>query len=81
VPAQRTGELVVVLRLDGTVAFAWVIDAPLENVVGRGSLFLPGNRSMGIGSPVDHGDNLVGRVGRDSSLIPVILHLNLELPN
>jgi len=81
VPAQRTGELVVVLRLDRAVAFAWVVDTPLEDVIGRGNLVLPGNGSMGIGSPVDNRDDLVRRVGGDGSLIPVILHLNLELPD
>jgi len=81
VPAQRTGELVVVLRLDRAVAFAWVVDTPLEDIIGRGSLVLPGNGSIGIGGPVDNRDDLVRRVGRDSSLIPVILHLNFELPD
>ena len=69
------------LRLDGAVAFAWIVDTPLEDVVGRGTLVLPGNGSMGIGGPVDNRDNLVRRVGRDGSLIPVVLHLNLKLPN
>ena len=80
-PAQRTGELVVVLRLDRAVAFAWVVDTPLEDIIGRGGLVFPGNGSIGIGSPVDNGDDLVRRVGGDSSLIPVVLHLNLELPD
>ena len=80
-PAQRTGELVVVLRLDRAVAFAWVVDTPLEDVIGRGGLVLPGNGSIGIGSPVDNRDDLVRRVGGDGSLIPVVLHLNLEFPD
>lgn len=80
-PAQRAGELVVVLRLDRAVAFAWVVDTPLEDVIGRGGLVLPGNGSIGIGSPVDNRDDLVRRVGGDGSLIPVVLHLNLEFPD
>ena len=80
-PAQRTCELIAVLRLDGAVSLARIVDTPLEDVVGRGTFVFPGNRSVGIGSPVDDGDDLVRRVGRDSSLIPVILHLDLELPN
>jgi len=81
VPAQRTGEFVVVLCFDGAVAFTWIVDTPLEDIVGRGALFLPGNRSMGIGGPVDDRDDLVRRVSRDRSLIPVVLHLDLELPD
>ena len=81
VPAQRTGEFVVVLRLNSAVAFTWIVNAPLEDVIGRKTIALPGNRCVGIGGPVDDGDYLVRRVGRNSSLIPIVLHLDLELPN
>ena len=81
VPTQGTGELVVALRFDGSVAFTWIIDAPLEDVVGCETLVFPRDRSVGIGGPVDHRDDLVGRVGGDSSLIPVVLHLNFKLPD
>ena len=81
VPAQWTGERVAVLRLDGAVAFTWIVNAPLEDVIGGGAPVLPRDRGVGVGSPVNHRDDLVRRVGRDSSLIPVILHLNFKLPN
>jgi len=81
VPTQGTGELVVALRFNGPVAFSWIIDAPLEDVVGGETLVFPGDRSVGIGGPVDHRDDLVGRVGGDGSLIPVVLHLNFKLPD
>ena len=81
VPTQRTGEFIVALRLDSAVAFTWIVNAPLEDVIGRKTIALPGNRGIGIGGPVDDGDYLVRRVGRNSSLIPIVLHLDLELPN
>ena len=80
-PTPRAGARIVVLRLNGPVALAWVVDAPPEDVVGRSTLALPGDRNVGIGDPINHRDDLVRRVGRDSSLIPVILHLNLKLPD
>ena len=81
VPTQGAGDLVAVLHLNGTFAFTWIVDTPLEDVIGGGTLVLPGNGSVGIGGPVDHRDDLVRRVSRDSSLIPVVHHLNLEFPN
>ena len=81
VPAQGTGKFVVVLGFGGATAFAWVVDTPLENVVSCEAPVLPGNGSVGIGSPVDDGDDLVRRVGRDGGLVPIVFHLNFELPN
>lgn len=81
VPTQRTSELVIVLRLDGTVSFARIVDTPLEDIVSRETPLFPGEGSVGIGSPVDNGDDLVRSVSGDGSFVPVVLHLNLELPN
>ena len=81
VPTQGAGEFVDTLCFDGSVSFSWVVDAPLEDVVGCGNLVLPGDRGVGIRSPINHRDDLVRRVGGDSSLIPVVLHLNLKLPD
>ena len=81
VPTERTGKLVAEFPLNAALAFARIIDSPLEDVVGRERPAFLGNRGVGIGGPVDHRNDLVRRVGRDGSLVPVILHLNLELPN
>jgi len=81
VPAQGTGELVVALRFNGSTAFTWIVDTPLEDGVGCETLVLPGDRSVGVGGPVDHRDDLVRRVGGDSGLVPVVLHLHFKLPD
>ena len=71
---------VKVLLLDTTAAALGIVNAPLEDVVGRARRCRRlGNRRIRVRRPIDNRDDVMGGRGGDRGLVPVILHLNLEL--